>query len=156
MGGELRDCFLTFEFKKWIYLHFCLSTWPQQWAVERTSIVRCLDSVMLTADWSWRGNIIYFMNVTKRREWTRVSADADLIQTHKLLVHAIACYITANKLSNLLVVHTPLNMTDTTVNGRGKNMFLKYIHLKFGLICWLLYLRSYSDRHPNKTHCYLW
>ena len=27
----------------------------------------CLCRVMLTADWSWRGNVLYFMNVTLRR-----------------------------------------------------------------------------------------
>ena len=32
-----------------------------------TSIVRCLCSVMLTVDWSWRGNVLYFMNVMKQR-----------------------------------------------------------------------------------------
>lgn len=42
---------------------------------------RCLCSPMFTADWSWRVNGLYFMNVTllrregKRRERTRVSAE---------------------------------------------------------------------------------
>ena len=42
--------------KNWIYLHFCLSTWLQQWSTKLTSVVRCLCAKMLTADWSWRGN----------------------------------------------------------------------------------------------------
>ena len=50
-GGELRDYFLTFWIKKWIYPHSCLSTWLQQWSAEVTSIVTCLSTLMLTADW---------------------------------------------------------------------------------------------------------
>ena len=59
--------FGTFEIKKWIYVHSGLTTWLQEWSAEYTSIAECLCSVMLTADCSWRGNVLYFMNVTLQR-----------------------------------------------------------------------------------------
>ena len=35
--------------------------------LEVTSIIGCFCSVLSTADWSWRGNVLYFMNVTLQR-----------------------------------------------------------------------------------------
>ena len=66
-GGELRDYFETFAIRKWIHLHSCLSPWLQRWFVEVTSTVGCLCSVMLTVELSWRGNVLYFLNVTLQR-----------------------------------------------------------------------------------------
>ena len=52
---------LSFNFsdKKWIYPRTCLSTWLQQWSA---------GDLYCRVDWSWRGNILYFMNVTYRVE----------------------------------------------------------------------------------------
>ena len=36
-------------------------------SVEVTSVVKSLCFVMLTSDWCWRGNVVYFMNVTPQR-----------------------------------------------------------------------------------------
>ena len=40
---------------------------PEQWSAEVTSTVGCLCSALLTADWSWRGIALYFMNVMLQR-----------------------------------------------------------------------------------------
>lgn len=41
--------------------------WLDCSSMEVTSVVRSLCFVMLTCDWCWRGNIVYFMNVTPQR-----------------------------------------------------------------------------------------
>ena len=83
MGREFRDDFLGFGIKKWIDLHSCLSTRRQQRSAEVISIVGCWCCLILTADWSCSGNILYRMNyITKKRQNCR---------TKHLLSHCWSC-----------------------------------------------------------------
>ena len=132
MGWEFRDyLFFTFGIKN---PHSCLSTWLKQPSTEVSSIVNCY--VMLTANWSWRGNLLCFLNVTllrcegDRKKRNRVSAGfierMTWIQTHTLS-GAVTCQITAKVLYVIQLFGGRINMTntylmrsrDTNVHGWG-------------------------------------
>ena len=69
-GGELKNYFTFFER---IYLHSCLPTWAQQ--ISSVGVF----TVMLTAAWSWRENVLHECKVTEKiwekKEWIRVSSE---------------------------------------------------------------------------------
>lgn len=65
--GELRDYALIFGIRKWIYLQSHGLTWTQQRSTDVTTIVRSFPAVMLTADWSWKSNVLQFMSWTLQR-----------------------------------------------------------------------------------------
>ena len=60
-GRRAQRLVCNFWIKKMIYLHSCRSARLQQWS--GSVVLFC----MLTADWSWRRNGLYFMNVTLQR-----------------------------------------------------------------------------------------
>ena len=74
-GGELKNYFTFFER---IYLHSCLPTWAQQRSAAVISSVGVF-TVMLTAAWSWRENVLHECKVTEKiwekKEWIRVSSE---------------------------------------------------------------------------------
>ena len=91
-----RDSFHNSGIKRWIYLHSCLSTWLQRWSMEMTSTVGCLRLLLLTARWSWSGNVLCLMSVTleRREPGSLVSAELSFWPAFKHV--DIACQITAN------------------------------------------------------------
>ena len=62
-----------------ILLRYYTRQQQKQQSTEMTSIVRCLHPVMSAADWSWRRNVLYFMNVTLQRgEWGKMREKRNL------------------------------------------------------------------------------
>ena len=60
-GRRARRLLFNFRIKKLIYLHSCLSTRLQQRSMKVISVSGRLCSVMLTADWSWRGEMYRYV-----------------------------------------------------------------------------------------------
>ena len=71
---------ISFKLSRFIYLHSCLSTRLQQRSAEVGGIF------MYCVGWSWRGNVLYFMNVQSREVKEKKEPSSLCVRIHLSLL----------------------------------------------------------------------